>query len=669
MNPDPLPGCGVVDKWKDLDNLRHSRGRRSIASRLTVLVPPQVSRLFRFPLSMIKSFTVPFAKTSVPETCLDAGASERRCKQRLICSLLLVLVTLALYNPLSRAPFLNYDDGAYVFENFHVRSGLNWDNVVWALTTDTMNNWHPLTWLSHCLDVSLFGLNPAGPHYVNVLLHAVNTVLLFLLLEASTNLIWRSLAVAALFAVHPLNVESVAWISERKSLLSMLFFLLAIAAYRWYARKPAAGRYLLVAGCFALGLTAKPQVITFPFALLLLDYWPLARDIGSAQRIAVSWQCLIAEKIPLIGLSAASAWITMKVQTSAMHLEFPLSIRLENAALAYVKYIARTVWPVDLALLYPHPGFSVNAARAAGAALFLLAVTVLASLSSRRYLLVGWLWFLGVLVPMIGLVQAGVQAMADRYFYIAGIGLFVIVCWGTADLLERWHAPRVSGYALGGVSLLILSVVAHEYIGDWKDNLTLWTHTLQVTQNNFVAEDSLAGALLQQGRMDDAVVHFRKAVVINPQDPIGTLNLGAYEQQKQNYGAAIAHYEAVPRLTQNPRLLALALTNLGYAYYSERRLDQARQSFSSALQQQPENPPAFLGLGVIAHVTGDYPLAVDQYQKALRWQASDLGYLLLAQALDREGQVQNASAARSAAARVSRNTDAATAAAQQLLRP
>lgn len=605
----------------------------------------------------------------MPEAIFEVKAAEKRRKQRLICSLLLVLATLALYNPLSHAPFLNYDDNAYIYENFHVRSGLNWDSIVWAFTTDTMNNWHPLAWLSHCLDVSLFGLNPAGPHYINVLLHAANATLLFLLLEAGTKLIWRSLAVAALFAVHPLNVESVAWISERKSLLSMLFFLLAIAAYGWYTRKPGVGRYLLVAGCFSLGLMAKPQVITFPFALLLLDYWPLARDIGSSDLPPVSWRRLIAEKIPLIGLSAASAWITMKVQTSAMHLEFPLSIRLENAALAYVKYIANTVWPHDLALLYPHPGFSVSSTHAAGAALFLLVFSAFASLNSRRYLLIGWLWFLGILVPMIGLVQAGVQAMADRYFYIPGIGLFIIACWGIADLLERWHAPRVTAYALGGVSVLALSIVAHGYIGDWKDNLTLWTHTLQVTKNNFVAEDSLATALLQQGRMEDAAVHFQKAVAINPQDPIGTLNLGAYEQQKHNYAAAIVHYEAVLGLTQNPRLLSLALTNLGYAYYSDRRFEQAHRSFSLALQQQPENPSALIGLGMIAYISGDYVLAVDQYQKGLRWQESDLGYLLLAQALDKEGQAQSASAARAAAERISRNIDAATAAAQHLLRP
>jgi len=599
----------------------------------------------------------------------DQEASEARRKKRLIFSLVLVLLTLALYNPVSRAPYLNYDDNAYVYENFHVRSGLNWNSIVWAFTTDAESNWHPVTWLSHCLDVTVFGLNPSGPHYVNALLHALNAVLLFLVLERATALAWRSLAVAALFAVHPLNVESVAWIAERKNLLSMLFFLLALWAYGWYVRNRSVGRYLVVALCFAFGLMAKPQIITLPFALLLVDYWPLERDRGQQDQPGLGWQRLIVEKVPLFALSAASAWITMRAQTSAMHLELPLSIRLENAALSYVKYIAKAFWPAGLAPLYPHPGFSVSAAQATGAGLVLVAITVFTLLSRRRYLLVGWLWFLGILVPMIGLVQVGVQAMADRYAYIPEIGLFVMICWGSAELLAKWHAPQFAGFVLAGASLVALVVACHQYLVYWTDNLTLWTHALQVTRDNFIAEDSIGDALIKQGRMDEAAVHYQNAVKINQRDPIGNLNLGAYEQQKQNYAAAIERYESVPRLTPNPRLLALAFTNLGYAYYSEKKLDQARQSFDSALGQQPENPQAFLGLGLVAHLSGDYPRAVDEYEKALQLQASDLGFLLLAQALDKEGQASNARSARTAAERLSHNIDAANAAAQRLLTP
>jgi protein O-mannosyl-transferase len=608
------------------------------------------------------------------EDSRNQTAPEPRRKLRLIASLLLVLATLALYNPISRAPYLNYDDDSYVLGNFHVRSGLNWDTFLWSFTTKTVSSWHPVTWLSHCLDVTLFGLNPAGPHYVNVLLHAANAVLLFLLLEASTGLAWPSLMVAALFVVHPLNVESVAWISERKNVLSMFFFLLALAAYGRYVKKPGVARYALVALCFALGLMAKPQVITLPFALLLLDYWPLGRtgDVPSDDHkpdTKRSWGQLILEKIPLLGLSAADAWMTMGAQTTARHLEFPLTVRLENATLAYLKYVEKTFWPSHLALLYPHPGFLVNPKHAVAVALAMIAITALVAVSGRRYLLVGWLWFLGILVPMIGLVQVGVQAMADRYAYIPIIGLFVMVCWGLAELFGNWHLPRFAGFVAGGTALIALVFVSHQYIGYWKDNLALWTHTLEVTQNNYIAEDSIGDALVKQGKLDEAVLHFQNAVKINPQDPIGNLNLGAFEQQKQNYPAAIARYRAVVRLTQSPQLLATAFTNLGYAYYSEGRYELARQSFNSAIEQQPENPQAFLGLGVIAHVSGDYSRAADEYQKALHLQASDVGYLLLAQALDKEGHAESARAAHAAAEQISRNIDAATAEAQHLLTP
>ena len=613
---------------------------------------------------------MPVAELHAIDRPADQRSSETRRKLRLILSLLLVLGTLALYNSVSRAPFLNYDDNAYIYENFHVRSGLNWDSITWAFTTNELSNWHPLTWLSYCLDVSLFGLNPAGPHYVNVLFHAVNAVLLFLLLEAATGFVWRSALVAALFAVHPLNVESVAWISERKNVVSMLFFLLALAAYGKYVKKPGVGRYSLVALCFALGLMAKPQIITLPFVLLLLDYWPLERAGGFRSKSATQeWGKLILEKVPLVLLSALSAWMTMRAQTTAMHLEYPLSIRLENAALAYLKYIGKTLWPSQLALVYPHPGFSVNTVHALEAGLVLIAITAGMVLSGRRYLMVGWLWFLGILVPMIGLVQVGVQAMGDRYAYIPIIGLFVILCWGTAELLKGRIAWPGVGFALAIPAVIALTVVSHEYIGYWNDNLTLWNHTLQVTQNNFVAEDSIGDALVMRGQVDDAVAHFQNAVKINPQDPLGNLNLGAYEQQKGNYSAAIARYEKIPALTQNPRLLGLAYTNRGYAYYSEKKYAEASDSFRSALEQQGANPQAYLGLGLAARMSGDDRKAIEEYESALRLQPSDLGYLLLADSLERHGQAEGAKAARAAAERISRNIDGAQAQSQRLLNP
>src|SRR5208282_5781777 len=307
-------------------------------------------------------------------------------KRRLIVCLLLTLATIALYNPVTRAPFLNFDDDAYVSENLHVRAGLTWNTVVWAFHTSETSNWHPITWLSHALDCQIFGLNPAGPHTINVLIHAANVVLLFLILESATGLAWRSLAVAAIFALHPINVESVAWISERKNVLSMFFFLLALAAYGWYARRPGPGRYLAVTAAYVLGLMTKPQVITFPFALLLLDYWPLHRlaarrtvDAESkSDRARASWWSLIAEKLPWVALSAVSAIVTMQVQVNARWEKLPLSVRLGNAAISYVKYLEKAFWPFHLAPMYPYSQGGIRGSTVAFSVLAIFVLSILA---------------------------------------------------------------------------------------------------------------------------------------------------------------------------------------------------------------------------------------------------------------------------------------------------
>lgn len=597
---------------------------------------------------------------------------------RLVVCLLLVLATIALYNPLSRAPFLNYDDDGYVVGNFHVRSGLSWSTVEWAFRTSAQSNWHPITWLAHALDVQLFAMNPAGHHYVNVLLHAANVVLLFLILLRGTGMLWRSAMVAALFAIHPINVESVAWISERKNVLSTLAFLLALAAYGWYVRAPNWRRYSLVAFCFALGLMTKPQVITLPCLLLLLDYWPLGRvpsregfpppQPQSPSHRAHSFAWLVLEKVPLFMLSAASALITMKVQVAATNLRFPLSLRVENAVLAYMKYLGKAVWPVDLAPLYPHPGFSISRAHAFMSLLALAAITAVAVMArKRRYVLVGWFWFLGALVPMIGLVQVGVQEMADRYAYIPLLGLFVIACWGAADLRELCRLPRFILAMVGSAALLALGFSCHRQIGYWGDNRSLWAHTLAVTRNNFIAEDGIANALMAQGQAEQALLHFQTAVRINPEDPVGNLNLGTYAQQHGNYDEAMARYQGVLRFTRNPRVLALAFTNLGYVQYTVQQYAPARQSFEAALTQVSENPQAFLGLGLLAQKSGDLAQAAGDYAKAVQMQPTDLGYLLLAQALEAKGESNAARAARAAATRMSPDLDAATLSMRRLL--
>lgn len=594
---------------------------------------------------------------------------EDRRELRLILCLFLVLVTLALYAPTSRAPYFTVDDSAYVYENYHVRQGLSWENVKWAFTTTEMSNWHPITWLSHALDVQLFGLKATGPHYVNVLLHSANAALLFFLLLRSTGAVWSSAGVAFLFAVHPLNVESVAWISERKNVLSMFFLLMALAAYRWYVQKPSIRRYSLVAICFALGLMTKPQVITLPFALLLLDYWPLqrTRDASAPVATGTAWKWLLAEKTPLIALSAVSAWVTMKTQATAMHTEFPLSVRLENALLACAKYIEKVFWPVGLGPMYPHPGFSIRLTHVFLAALLLAGVTTAVAVSRRRYLVVGWLWFLVTLVPMTGLVQVGKQAMADRYAYLPSIGLFVMVCWGIGDLLKNRRSVRIPAMVIGGVALIALVLASYRQIGYWTDNLTLWTHTLAVTENNFSAEDGIATALIAEGRVGEAAAHFQNAVRINPDDPIGTLNLGAYQQLQGNYSSAIAYDQAVLRLTQNSRLLARALTNLGYAYYAEKQLVSSHDSFNLALREMPESAQAWQGLGLLAQMHGDLSQAVEDYARAVQMEPSDVGYILLAHALEKEGFDDRARSARAMAQHLSRDVAAADRTAQHLL--
>src|SRR5713226_1385753 len=598
-------------------------------------------------------------------------------QRRIILSLLLALATIALYNPVTRAPFLNFDDAAYVTDNPRVRAGVTWNTVVWAFHTSEALNWHPITWLSHALDCQLFGLNPAGPHTINVLLHAANAVLLFLILESATGLAWRSLVVAALFALHPINVESVAWIAERKNVLSMLFFLLALAAYGGDTRRTGVGRYLAVTLAFALGLMTKPQVITFPFALLLLDYWPLcrlARQDGVGDELAgptahgTSYWKLMWEKVPWFAMSAASAVITMKVQTGATQVQLPLWVHLGNAALACVKYLGKAFWPVDLALVYPHPELSISIPAAALSAFGIIAFTTLVMLFRRRRpLFVGWFWFLGTLVPMIGLVQVGVQAMADRYAYIPLLGIFVIVCWVGADLMRIWHVPTAV-LAVGTAAILLtLGIALHRQVSFWSDNLTLWTHTLEITEGNYTAEDMLATALIAKGRVEEAMPHLKRAQFLRPDDAMATLNISTTEQMHGNYQAALDGYARVPQFTRDPSLVTMARVNSGYAHYSLKEYANAKQDFEAALNQQPGNSAAYRGLGLLAQRAGDIAQATRDYERSAELQPTPTGYLLLAQALEIGGQAEAARAAQSRAARMTRDLNDDIAAVRQML--
>ncbi len=594
-------------------------------------------------------------RMDAPPSTSQALFRSPRQRTLLLCLLLTVFV-LAFYNPVTHNRFIRFDDDGYITDNPEVRAGLTWETVKWSFTTYQQANWHPLTWLSHALDCELFGLNPAGPHYVNVLLHAVNAILLFLLLQSATGFRWRSFIVAAIFALHPINVESVAWAAERKNVLSTLFFLLALYAYGEYARRPGVWRYSAVAGFFVLALLTKPQVITFPLLLLLWDYWPLGRmgAVGSAEGAPGGWSFpklwdprLVLEKFPLLLLSAASAVITMKAQKAGGAIQtftqFNLPVRLETAVVSYVRYIGKAFWPSKLEALYPHPTQLYPAWQAAGAVAGLLLVTALVLRArDERYLAVGWFWFLGSLVPMIGLVQVGNQAMADRYAYTSFIGLFLMTIWFVGNWAQANHIPG-KWVALTTIGcLLALGIGTYRQVGYWHDTESLWRRALEVSPENYVAQVNLGEFLMGVGKGDEAAEHFREAVRIRPEGLTASLNLGAYEDHRGNVAAAIERYQLVAQKAGDPGMRATAYGSLGFVYRQMGQAEKAKQSFETALQVAPGRSRAMVGLGLIAQDKGDLAEAVRQYSLALSAETSDVTYLLLAHALQLQGHVDEA---------------------------
>jgi tetratricopeptide (TPR) repeat protein len=614
-------------------------------------------------------------------------------KRTLILCLLLALATLALYNPVTHAPFLNYDDAIYVTDNPQVRAGLSWNTIIWTFRTPKELDWHPITWLSFALDAQMFGLNPAGYHFTNVAIHTANAVLLFLILASATGFVWRSLAVAALFALHPINVESVAWIAERKNVLSMFFCLIALAAYGWYVRRPGIGRYLAVTVAYALSLMSKAQAITFPFALLLLDYWPLERlgqDLAPGENgtgpspvatraIRTRVGMLILEKLPWLALSAASAVITRRtggeafsylVLNDATDSKFPLWVRLANAAISYVQYLEKAFWPVHLALLYPHPGYAVSIPAAVVSAALLVAISVAALIGwRRRPLFVGWFWFLGTMVPMSGIaVTIGPHAMADRYAYLPLIGIFVIVCWGVADLVAHSHVPTVASAAGVVAVVLMLGVALYRQVALWHDNVTLWSRTLAITGDNFIAEENLAMALISEGRAAQALPHFQRAHAMRPSDPLATINIATYDQMLGHYQAALDGYAMVIQSQiAASSLRATAHVNSGYAHLSLKQYDNAKQDFSAALLEQPTNSSAYRGLGLLAQRAGNIAEAAHDYERSVELQPSPVGYLLLGHALEVGGQPQAAREANLQATRMTQDLNDDIATVRQLL--
>ena len=577
-----------------------------------------------------------------------------------MCALLLVL-TIAAYWPTFSNGFVNFDDPRYILQNPLVAQGLDPHQIAMAFRSTIEANWHPITWISHMADVQLFGMNPLGHHASSLALHGLNVVLLFLLLDGATGKRWRSAVVAALFAVQPLNVECVAWVSERKSLLSTAFLLLAFFAYGWYAKKPGSARYLVMAFLFALGLAAKPMVITFPFLLLLADYWPLQRlpglRPGDASQFFGKLGRLTLEKIPLFALVIASAWITLYAQHQggavATSAGLPLRYRLPNAIYSYLLYILKGIWPVHLAVFYPHPENSLAWWKPVVAALFLIVVSWLVwRYRDRRYLLTGWLWYLGTMVPVIGIVQVGRQALADRYAYLPFIGLFVMVVWAAAELSTKTlpHSILVPATA---AALLWFAALTWWQTTFWKNSITLFGRALAVTSNNYMAENNIGMVYSENGQADLAFAHFQEAERIRPKFALPHYNLGLSYRAQGNLPAAQHEFETAIQYAADPVELVQAHHNLGIVLYEEDQLDAAKKELQAALAISPAKENSLLALGMIEFRQANYAQSTEEFQKAYTAHPSPQAIFWIGRIREAQGDLKGAADAYETALRMS----------------
>ncbi|MDB6122690.1 MAG: repeat-containing protein YrrB [Pedosphaera sp.] len=549
-----------------------------------------------------------------------------------IIYILLALITFFIFLPAVRFDFVKLDDADYVTENARVISGVSWANVKWAFTTGYASNWHPLTWLSHMVDCQFYGLKPAGHHLTNLLFHVANTLLLFGLLRQLTGATWRSAMVAALFAWHPLHVESVAWISERKDMLSTFFWLLTTLAYVWYVRRPHAFRYGLMLLLFTLGLLSKPMLVTLPFVLLLLDYWPLKRIANQALRIPDSGTmnatstkmltlgALVMEKLPMFVLVIISCVVTFIVQQHSDAVisfnDLPLFARVTNALVSYSRYIGKLFWPQHLGICYVHPGHW-SLWIVAGASAFLLVVSELCISRARRrpYLLVGWLWFGGTLVPVIGLAQVGLQAMADRYTYVPLIGIFIIIAWGGFELLKNWSYHKwILGLCSAGALMgcLILTSIQLQY---WRNTEILCRHALEITSSNPVVQALLAMSLDDQNKTEEAILHYKLALRNQPAFYEVHYNLGRNLAQQGKLEEAATHYLVVCQARPD---YWLAHRDLGFVLTRQGKLEEAIEHYLAALKTKTNSADTYNGLGVALKLQGKIEESVDQFSAALK---------------------------------------------------
>ena len=570
----------------------------------------------------------------------------------LICAVIAVL-TLIVYGQMIDHGFVSFDDDDYITDNPVVRRVLTLEGLVWAFASPHVYNWHPLTWLSHMADVQLFGLNAGGHHLMGLLLHTVNALLLFFVLRSMTGALWQSGLVAALFALHPLHVESVAWAAERKDLLSTLFWLLTLGFYLRYVKHPGIRRAWPVCLCYAAGLMTKQMAVTLPFVLLLMDYWPLGRlsptatphPTGIPDREAVSverikksgkrpphtagkdkpipllWSRigpLIWEKLPLFVIAAGASAMIFLIQTQTgivkSAVEFPFSARLGNALVTSVAYLFKTVYPLHLAIFYPHPGTTLPLWQAAGAALLLAAITVSVLCSAKPYLAVGWFWYLGTLVPVVGLVQVGVQGMADRYTYVPLIGIFIMAAWGITDLAARWRSRNAVLAVAAAGALVALSILTWLQVGTWRNNITLYSHAVQVTAGNYWAEYNMGLALMAEDRDDEAFSHFQEAIRLQPGYADAYLNIGVIQAKQGRLDDATANFGRVLALRPRHRE---ALLNLSLALIRQGKVVEAASRLGELRQVKPDDPEAWFLTGVLQG-KGENPSAAESaYREAI----------------------------------------------------
>ena len=589
-----------------------------------------------------------------------------------ICILLAAMVWIVFGQTLGH-DFVGFDDNRYVYENPYVSRGITGQGIAWAFTHSHGDNWHPLTSIMHMLDCQAYGLQPWGHHLTNVLLHGAAAILLFLALLRMTGAPWRCAFAAALFAVHPLRVESVAWVSELKDGLSGVFFMLTLLAYTRYSKNTASSRrYFAVVALFALGLMCKPTLVTLPFALLLLDYWPLERfpaDPGGRNVFFIP-RPLIAEKIPFFVLTLFSCIATVLAQRKAIVItdKLPFADRIGNALVSYAIYLKEMVFPAGLVVLHPHPANHLALWEVVLAILVLGSISagVLAFGRSHPYLLTGWLWYLGMLVPMIGLVQVGWQAHADRYTYLPQIGLSIAIAWMAGDLCAKKPELRIAAWVAGPVTIAALMWCAWLQTSYWRDSESLWNRTLQITADNDVVENGLGAALAKNGRVDEAIPHYQRALAFNPGSSEAHYNLGMALQQKGLAEEAAAHYQKTIELEPDSagarnnlgtiflqkggmdRAIACyreavgidpdyaeAHSNLGFALHQEGRLDEAIPEYQTALKIKPDMPETRLNLGIAFQQKGETAKALEQFEQAVNINPdsskaqNDLGLALL----------------------------------------